>query len=228
MHTREDFSVINRKQKRIQVEEKVKGTFPYVEDMPSFPGMLYCEVLRSPRAHARVVKIDIEKAKKLEGVVDVVTHWDIGEQFIQREISADPNKPRPWDSYLLEKEVRYVGDRVAAVVAESPAIAAKALTLIDVEYEDLPAVFDIDEAIKPGAPKVHEYNYTAEKTIEIKNNVVAPITMNTGDVEQGFEEADFIVENKFRTGRQFNSPIGRPCCIARDRKSTRLNSSHYS
>lgn len=210
-----DFNIVARRNPRIEAKEKATGKTLFAGDLPNLPNMLYCKILRSPYPHARILKINTSRVKALDGVKAVITHDDIGGQFLHRAISPHPSKPRPWDSYILEKEVRYVGDRVAAVAAVSPHIAEQALRLIEVEYEQLPAVFDPEQAIKPDAPKVHEYNYTPEQRIVIENNVVAPLEMSRGNVDEGFKDADFIIENHYRTDHQFNSPMARPVCLCR-------------
>lgn len=219
MNDKSQLSVLNRPKVRVDAEQKVRGTYLYPTDLPLFPGTLHCKILRSTRAHARVKSIDTGRAKALEGVVAVITHEDVCERFISRGISPHPSKPRPWDSYLLEKEVRYVGDRVAAVAAVSAEVAEQALELIEVEYEDLPAVFDPVDAYAPGAPKVHEFNFIpGEKglvKLPIERNVVAPVILAFGDVQTGFEEADFVVEDDFRTAYQFQHPMGRPACLVK-------------
>ena len=212
---REELSVLGKLNPKVDSKEKATGEFQFVGDLPNLPSMLHARVLRSPYAHALVKRIDQSKAERLPGVRAVISHEDIHGQFMSRGISPHPKKPRPWDSYILEKEVRYVGDRVAAVAATSPEVAEEALQLIEVEYELLPAVFDPVEAIKSGAPKVHRYNYTPEEAIPIENNIVAPVIIGLGDVEKGFKEADFVVENEFRTAYQFNSPMARPVCICK-------------
>ena len=216
------FAVIGKANPRIEAEEKVTGEFQFVGDLPVFRDTLYCKILRSPLAHALVRHLDASKARRLPGVKAVVSHQETQEQFVTRGISAHPRKPRPWDSCILEKEVRYVGDRVAAVAATHPEIAEEALRLIEVDYETLPAVFDPGEAIRFGAPRVHKYNYTAEEAIPIENNIVAPVNLAFGDVERGFKEADRILENEFRTAYQFNAPLARPVCLARPLPQGRL------
>jgi len=214
MSEKQQFDVIGNQHPQVQAEQKARGECVFVGDLPPLPKMLYCKILHSPYAHARVKHIDVSRARNLSGVKAVITHEDIHEQFLTRGISAHPNKPRPYDSFILEKEPRYIGDRVAAVAAVSETLAEQALGLIEVDYEKLPAVFDPAEAIKPEAPKVHKYNYTGENRIPIKNNIVAPTSMTSGDVEKGFSEADFIIENDFRTAYQHNCPLGRPACLA--------------
>ena len=215
MSDKKDFSIIGKKVGKVDSKEKVTGEIVYANDFPAFPNTLHCKILRSPYGHAKIKNINTEKAKALEGVKAVITHADINKQFLHRGISAHPKKPRPCDSYIIEEEVRYIGDRVAAVAASSVEIAEEALRLIEVEYEELPVVVDPSDAIKPGAPKVHEFNYTPEGSYEIKNNVIAPCYRELGDIEKGFAEADYIFENEFKTGQMFNSPLGRATCLCK-------------
>jgi CO/xanthine dehydrogenase Mo-binding subunit len=210
-----EFNVIGKQFPRVEAREKATGEFQFVGDLLNLPNMLYAKILRSPHAHALVAHIDTSKAERFPGVKAVLTHQDVNGQFVTRAISANPQKPRAWDSYALEEEVRYVGDRVAAVAALAPEIAEEALRLIEVDYEPLPAVFDPAEALRPGAPKVHKYNFTPEEAFLIENNVVAPMVMSLGDIEKGFKDADLFFENEFRTSYQFNSPLACPVCVCR-------------
>jgi CO/xanthine dehydrogenase Mo-binding subunit len=165
----------------------VSGTTPFMDDL-KFPNLLYGKVLRSPYAHANIRKIDKSKAEALSGVKAVVTWEDI----------PDWRGGTPRIVRVLDKKVRYVGDAVALVAATSERIAEEALGLIDVEYEVLPAVFDIDSALKPDAPRLYE---------ELKDNIIpggTPIYgpnclqgVVRGDVDKGFAEADFITEGTF-------------------------------
>ncbi len=191
-----ELSVIGKNWTRVDAREKVTGRAQYTFDM-GFPGMLYAKILRSPFPHARVLNIDTSKAKKLRGVMAVITHAD-----------CPPNKFGAFaaDEYALAKDkVRYVGDGVAAVAAIDEDTAEEALELIDVEYEELPAMFDPEEAMQPGAPIIHE---GVELNIVAHNKVVA------GDVEQGFKEADYVFEDRFKTSRQCHVCLETHGCIA--------------
>ncbi len=221
MKEREEFQVIGKNHPRVEVEEKVTGEYEYIGDI-SLPNMLHAKILRSPYAHALVKRIDTSKARALPGVKAVITHEDVSQRPLTRAVGAHPAKPRAIDTYILEKEVRYVGDRVAAVVATSLEVAEEALGLIEVEYEELPFVFDLVEAMKPGAPVVHESVKMGAEDVPITNNTMAPTYMSIGDVEQGFKEADLVVENEFKTGYQFNAPMGRPVCVCRPLPGGRL------
>ena len=165
----------------------VTGSAQFMDDL-KFPNMLFGKVLRSPHPHAIIKKIDKAGAEKLPGVKAVVTHEDI----------PDWRGGTPRIVRVLDRKVRYVGDAVALVAATSEQIAEEALRLIHVEYEVLPAVFNIDAALKPGAPLLYE---------ELKSNIIpggTPIYgpkcltgVVCGDVEKGFAEADVVAEGTF-------------------------------
>jgi len=216
--TREEFSVIGKDHPKIEVEEKVKGEYKFVGDI-SLPNMLHCKVLRSPYAHARVKKIDTSRAENLPGVEAVITHKDVASRLIVR---AQPSKTRFKDCHILEEEVRYVGDRVAAVAATTQEIAEEALGLINVEYEVLPFVLDPIEAMRDDAPSVHRMIWLRDEEVQVKNNVQAPVYASIGDVEEGFKQADLLIENEFRTGMPHNAPMGRPACVCRPLPNGRL------
>src|ERR1043166_4183725 len=143
------YSVVGKNARRVDGVEKVTGKAVYTGDI-ELPGMAYAKILRSPVAHARLVKVDASKAASLNGVVTVLTRDDIKEfNYLYGAIYKD-------QSIVAVEKVRYVGDPVAAVLADDPAIAEEALNLIEVEYDELPKVIGIDDAIAEGAPLVHE------------------------------------------------------------------------
>lgn len=214
MNEEEKFLVIGKDHPKVEVEEKVTGEFEFVGDI-SLPNMLHAKILRSPYAHALVKSINTKRAKELPGVKAVITHEDVKERWFVRAPGTHPSNPRTLDNRIIDEKVRYVGDRVAAVAATSPEIAEEALGLIEVDYEELPAVFDPVEAMQPGAPVIHDSLKLADKDIPIKNNIVGPTYMTIGDVAEGLKQADLVVENEFRSGYQHNSPLGRPVCICR-------------
>lgn len=173
------FNVINQSKPRMDGVEKVTGKARYAADI-YMEGMLYAGVLRSPHSSAKVVRIDTEKAKQIEGVEAVVTF-------------AEMPKTKTWSNYrYLTDRIRYAGDCVAMVAAQSKALVDDALEAIEVEYEELPGVYTIDEALEDGAPLVHE-NY--EKNIFTDSM----FHIRKGDVETGFAQADVIVEREYRT-----------------------------
>jgi 4-hydroxybenzoyl-CoA reductase alpha subunit len=160
--------------------EKATGEAIYLPDM-KLPGMLYGKVLRSPHPHARILHIHTEKAERLKGVRGVVTAKDT--PMIRFCIIPQlANKPP-----LAIDKVRFIGDEIAAVAAEDEDTAEEALDLIAIEYEELPAVYDPVEAMKPEAPKIHEE----------ENNVAAHIVREFGNIETGFKEAQYIFEDEF-------------------------------
>jgi 4-hydroxybenzoyl-CoA reductase subunit alpha len=177
-------SPVGKSVPRIDARQKVTGEAVYVFDL-KFPGMLAGKMLRSPHAHARIVKIDTSKAEKLPGVRAVVTADDTPKiKFGSNEYFF----PYTVDQYPLEFEkVRYIGDEVAAVAAVDEATAERALSLIEVEYEVLPAVFDPLEAMKPGAPQIHA----------ARNNIGVMLPVCFGDPDRALKESDYVHEDVF-------------------------------
>jgi len=188
----EGFSVVNTSPPRVDGVEKVTGAALYAADY-YLPGLLYGKILRSQQAHARIVHIDPRKALALEGVKAVITHQD---QDVPKVLHAGSPAPRVGtmvaDQYVLAEKARYVGDGIAAVAAVSEEIAEEALLLIEVEYEPFPAVFDVEEAMKPNAPSIHGTE---------GNLVGPPFIIERGNVEAGFAEAESIFEGHYETGR---------------------------
>ncbi|WP_142848640.1 molybdopterin cofactor-binding domain-containing protein [Telmatospirillum sp. J64-1] len=170
--------------RRLDAPSKVTGALKYAGDM-TMPGMLHLQVLRSPHAHARIVSLDTSEAERMPGVEAVVTSADVpGVDGYGVFIHDQP--------VLARGKVRFVGDAVAAIAAETVAQARDALEKIKVVYEELPAVFDAEEAMKPGAPLVHEGN---------TDNICQHIPIRKGNIEDGFAKADVILEETFRTQR---------------------------
>ena len=211
----EKFLVIGKDHPRVEVEDKVRGEYQYIGDM-SLPNMLHAKILRSPYAHALVKSINTEKAERLPGVKAVITYKDVADKLLLRIPGVHfTKKNRLQDSHALEEEVRYVGDRVAAVAATSLEIAEEALGLIEVEYEELPAVFDPIEAMKPGAPAVHKTIMIGNDSYEPKNNTFGHTPKTLGDMDEGFKQADLVFENEFRTGHPHNAAMALPVCICK-------------
>jgi len=215
----ESFVVIGIDHPRVDVEDKARGECRYIGDM-SLPDMLHAKILRSPYAHALVKRINTEKAERLLGVKVVITGRDVADRLLLRIPGVHfTKKNRLQDSHALEEEVCYVGDRVAAVAATSLEIAEEAMGLIEVEYEELPAVFDPIEAMAPGAPLVHKTIMIGDKEVEVKNNVFGETLMTIGDVDEGFRQADLVFENEFKTGHPHNAPLALPVCICKPLRS---------
>jgi putative selenate reductase molybdopterin-binding subunit len=167
--------------------------------------MLYGKILPSPYAHARIRRIDTRKAKALPGVHAVLTYQDVPRVPHTTAGQAWP-EPSPYDTYLLDSKVRFVGDRVAAVAAESRAIAEQALTLIEVDYEVLPAVLNMEQARAPGAPVIHD-EPDSMRIYDASRNIAAHIYREIGNVDEGFREADYVFEGEYRTQRQQHCSI---------------------
>lgn len=176
----------------------VTGSAKYTDDY-TMPGMLHAKVLTSPHAHARIAHIDTSKARTLPGVYAVLTHADVPHVRHTNAGQSYP-EPSPYDRVVLDDKVRFVGDRVAVVAAENVRIAEQALALITVEYEVLPAVFDMEAAMQPGAPVIHNED-DATGIYDASRNIAAHLDIQLGDVEHGFEEADIIIEQTYRTQR---------------------------
>ena len=162
---------------------KITGSARFTDDY-SFPGMLYARTRRAGIPHARIRSIDTEAARALEGVRAVLTHADIPGRNAHGVVSID------WP-VLCGNKVRYVGDAVAIVAADSERIAAEAIELIDIDYEELPAVTDAISALQANAPQVHDERPDG--------NLLKHIKVKKGDIERGFAEADVIVDQTYRT-----------------------------
>lgn len=188
-------AVVGKAEKKVDAAKLVQGKPAFVDDAP-LPGMLYAAMLTSPHAHARIKHIDTTKAKALPGVHAVLTYKDVPRVIYASGGQSYPNPP-PWDQVSLDSKVRHVGDRVAVVAAETPEIARRACELIEVEYEVLPAVFDPDEAMKEGAPVIHD-EPDAIGIRDARRNLVARVYAKIGDVEAGFAESDFVIEREYR------------------------------
>jgi xanthine dehydrogenase molybdenum-binding subunit len=186
-----DLAVVGASVQRPDMPGKVSGHALYAGDL-SLPGMLHGKLKRSTIAHARIRRIDTAKALALPGVKAVLTH-----ENVPRVLHYGSPHPRSAsvtrDQYILDTKVRYWGEAVAAVAAVSEEVADEALELIEVEYEELPAAFTVDQALRPDAPLIHDGR--------IGNLVVDPVLVKRGDVERGFAEADLVIEGTYEMGR---------------------------
>ncbi|MEJ2054193.1 MAG: xanthine dehydrogenase family protein molybdopterin-binding subunit [Calditrichaceae bacterium] len=184
--------IIGKSVPRSDGYDKVSGTAAYTFDI-ALPRMTHARILRSPLAHAKIKKIDTGAAKKLKGVLAV--------------LSSDNSPDIKWfgNSALFDTHLRYEGDEVACVVAESDETALKALKLIKVEYDELPFVIDAKEAMEENAPKIQEDgNIQGGKPFEYAR----------GDIEEGFSEADGIIEETFETQVAIHNPTEVHCSVA--------------
>jgi xanthine dehydrogenase molybdenum-binding subunit len=213
----EELSVVGKRLPRWQAHTMATGSAKYTVDI-KLPGMLIGKVLRSPYAHARIVKIDKSKAEKLPGVEAVITREDVPKKLFNRSDSAlllpivELSMP---DESIFNDKARHIGDAVAAVAAIDTRTAEEALELIKVDYEVLPAIFDPIEAIKPIALRIHDF---------AANNIAChiPCTESHGDIEKGFQEADYVIEEAFRTSKQEHCALEPASCVASFEKTGML------
>jgi xanthine dehydrogenase molybdenum-binding subunit len=182
----DELTIVGRSVEMKGSGEKVTGTAEYTVDM-KLPGMLYAKILRSPHAHANVKSIDTSRAEALPGVRAVITHEEA--KILYKVTHGNARE------YGIDDRMRYHGDRVAAVAAVSEEVAEEALGLIDVEYEVLPTVFDMEAAMVEDAPVIHP------ERDDVDGNVLEHSLQEWGDVERGFEEADHVFEGRFTTQR---------------------------
>src|SRR5919108_5899401 len=192
---------------RVEGELKVSGRLMYADDLV-LPELLYVGVVRSPYPHARIVSVDAEEAGKVPGVHCVLTGADVAQIRFGRAVYDVP--------ILAVGKVRFTGEMVAAVAAESAAIAEEAAALVDVRYEPLPAVFDPVEALKPGAPAVHEapWSYVgAARGPEAPVNLIGrAVSTAGGDVEAALAAADRVFEHTFSTQAQHHGYLEPHSC----------------
>ncbi|MBT7953857.1 MAG: xanthine dehydrogenase family protein molybdopterin-binding subunit [Rhodospirillaceae bacterium] len=196
-----EFAVIGKTTSKIDAIAKVTGDARFATDI-YLKNMLWARVMRSTVAHARIVSINTEKAKKLKGVKAVLTAADMpdgkyGALVLDMAVFA-------------QDKVRYIGEAIAAVAAIDEKTAAAAVDLIEIEYEELPAVFDPLEAMQPEAPVIHDdlaaYTTLFERTEHaMTGNVNYQSNINSGDIEAGFAEADFIFEDTYEVQKQHPS-----------------------
>ena len=192
-------AVVEKNLRKVDGVKLVTGGPAFTDDI-QMPGMLYGKIMPSPHAHARIKRIDTSKAKALPGVHAVLTYKDVPRVPHTTAGQAWP-EPSPYDTYLLDSKMRFVGDRVAAVAAESRALVEQAIRLIEVEWDVLPVVLDMEQAMAPGAPVIHD-EPDATKIYDASRNIAGHILREIGNVDEGFLESDYIFEREFRTGRQ--------------------------
>ncbi len=185
-----EYSVVGKSTPKVDALDKVTGKAVYTDDL-RMPGMLTGKLLRSHLPHAKILNIDTSKAERLAGVKAVITSKDTGARKMGFTVAT---RDFNWDqTALCIDKVRYIGDEVAAVAAIDEETALEALDLIKVDYEELPALFDPLEAIKPGALLIHE---------GFANNISNEVLLEAGDVEQAFKDSYKVIEERFETHHQ--------------------------
>ena len=236
---RDNLTYVGKPKGKVDGAVLVAGEPAFVEDRVQ-PGYYSMVILRSPHAHAYIKKIDISEALKVEGVETIITHENCPDVYYMQAGQSNP-EPSPHDRRLLNQKVRHVGDRVAAIVAETEEQAIEARDKIKVEYEVLKPVFTVEEAMADGAPRVHngivefrsgepeglaEYNKDADprdgKVVymfplhgDIRRNIASAARGQIGDVEKGFAEADTVIERTYRTTQIQCTPLEPHICYAR-------------
>jgi CO/xanthine dehydrogenase Mo-binding subunit len=200
-------TVIGTAAPRVDGVRKVTGQATYGADVV-LPGMLWCKLARSTMPHARLVRVDATKARQIPGVHAVITAEDIPDRRWGRALEDMP--------VLARGKVRYIGEPIAAVAAEDPDIAEEAALAVEVEYDELPAIFDPREAMKPDAVRIHDdvtqYKGLPQPAPDTPNTMSHPV-WSKGDVEAGFRQSDVIIEHEFYTQPQHQGHLEPHACI---------------
>ncbi len=194
-----DLSVVGKRLAKKDAPDKATGRALYTDDIV-LPNMIYGKMLLSTMAHARIRSIDVSRARALPGVHAVLTGADVS------DVTWGTSPPRYDENILAKSKVRYVGDPVAVVAADDEETCYEALKLVDVDYEELPAVFDPMTAMAPGAPRLFDDKY--------ERNINTHVDHHFGDIEQGFAEADHVREERFVGNRTYQNPMEPHCAIA--------------
>ncbi len=203
-----NFKVVNQSVKKIDSLSLSLGKPMFVSDFKP-ADCLVARFLWSPYAHARIKSIDISAAEKMPGVKCVLYHGNVPRVAHTTAGQGFP-EPSPYDTFMFDKKVRYVGDRVAAVAAESAEIAEAAIAAIRVEYEPLPPVLSIEDALKDGSPVIHdepEARAIIPVPYEPQKNIAAKVGMDHGDIEAGMKSADVALDHGYYTGYAQHCPI---------------------
>ena len=199
-----NFATVGKSELKVDGRGLVTGKPLFTADI-DLPDTLHVKILRSPHAHAKIVSIDTSAAEAMPGVALVLTHKNTPSTRYTTAGQGFP-EPSPYDTRMFDTKVRFVGDRVAAVAADTREIAEAAVKAIRVTYEKLPAVLSIDESQAENAPVVHDED-DSKGIYDAKRNIVANIDILAGDVERGFAESDVIVETTCETQYAQHTPI---------------------
>ncbi len=210
-----DLKVVNHSVEKVDAMALALGKSLYVADLKP-EDCLHVKMLWSPHAHARIKSIDVSKAEKMKGVHAVLWHGNVP-RIPHCTAGQGYPEPSPYDTFMFDTKVRYVGDRVAAVCAETKEIAQAAVEAIKVEYELLQPVLSVWDALKPGAPVIHDEpdcSIPIPVAYEPEKNVVARLEMKVGDVEKAFKDADFVFDEEYETQYAQHCPMETHVCSA--------------
>jgi CO/xanthine dehydrogenase Mo-binding subunit len=201
------YTTVGKSEKKIDSLSLATGESKFVDDF-EMKNELYCKLVYSPHAFAEILDIDDSKVLAIEGVVDVL-HYKNVKKIMHTTAGQGFPEPSPYDCAIFENIVRYVGDRVAMVIAENREIAHMAVKLLDVKYKILEPLFDPEKAMEPGAPQIHD---SSRKTpigakYEPERNLAAEVEIGFGDMQKGEEESDFIIDETY------NAHYGQHCTI---------------
>jgi len=200
------FDVVGQPLPKVDAPKLAQGHAAFVADFDR-PGMLYGKILHSPHAHARIRDIDSREAEALPGVHAVLTYKNVPRVIYSTAGQSYPI-PGPLDYVSFGQKVRYVGDRVAAVAADTPEIAEQALSLIHVDYEVLQPVLDLDAAMAEGSPIIHdEEDYVPFGDSDPSSNLVAKVKIDIGDVDAACAEAEHVFKTVVDTQRMKHVPL---------------------
>lgn len=220
---KEGFKVVGKSVRKVDGFSLACGKAKFVDDF-DLPGCLYCKILTSPYAHARIKKIDATSALKIPGVITVMTYEDVPRVAHTTAGQGYP-EPSPYDTFILDNKVRFVGDRVCAVAAETKKAAIEALRQIEVEYEELEAILDPRESMKEGAPVIHDEE-EARMIIPVpydkEKNLAAHADFTVGDMDKGFEEADVVFEREYESHYAQHCPMEPHICATYLDENNRL------
>ena len=203
---KDGFKTIGESEQRVDGRSHVTGKTQFYADR-NVPGMLHLKMVRSPHDHARIIKVDTSEAEKVKGVVRILTYKDVPANVytILRLIQVEPND----EPVLAEGKVRFKGEQIVAIVAETAAAAREAAAKVSVDYEVLPAVLDVEDALQPGAPLVNEYhghNYFTYEGHHCRR-------VRHGEVDKGFAMADHVIEERYQSSPIEHAPVETTGCI---------------
>ncbi|HTE18041.1 MAG TPA: molybdopterin cofactor-binding domain-containing protein, partial [Armatimonadota bacterium] len=215
-----EYNVLGKSAPRVDAMDKVTGAARYAADV-NLPGQVWAKFLHSPHGHARIKRIDTSKAERIPGVLKVVTQATLGGNATQETLDT-VHGFRLSQSLFASDIVRYQGEKIACVAAISPEIAKDAVQAIEVEWELLPAVDTEEQGIRPDAPDIQEDAKTVDAIpgspwadLGQWKNVAQEAHFAAGDVEAGFSEADFVLEDVYRIPRVHQTYIEPHACVAR-------------